>query len=76
MHTKMPITNLRILFEIKSSKITLVNSDRKIRVMDLELGLTEMHTDRRLLWWACFSSWPRTPTILQTGSMMLIKLST
>lgn len=38
MHTKMPITNLRILFEIKSSKITLVNSDRKIRVMDLELG--------------------------------------
>lgn len=38
MHTKMPITNLRILFEIKSGKITLVNSDRKIRVMDLELG--------------------------------------
>lgn len=80
MHTNMPtkmlITNLQILFEIKSSKITLVNSDRKIRMMDLELGLTEMHTERRLLWWACFSSWPRMLTILHTGSMMLIKLST
>lgn len=29
MHIKMLITTLWILFEIKSSKITIVNSDRK-----------------------------------------------
>lgn len=44
IHTKMLNANLSILFQIKSSKITIINIDSKRRMMGSELDLTEKHT--------------------------------